>query len=61
MSVHFGHLCRNSFSRTAIFRLQYQVVGEERLVKIDQTFRSTVELARPVGATVPEVVQIRLF
>jgi hypothetical protein len=58
MSVHFAHLCRNSFSRTAIFHLQYQVVGEERLVKIDQTFRSTVELARPVGATVPEAVQI---
>ena len=58
MSVHFAHLCRNSFSRTAIFHLQYQVVGEERLVKIDQTFRSTVELARSVGATVPEVVQI---
>ena len=54
----FRPLRRNSFSRTAIFHVQYQVVGEERLVKIDQTFRWTVELARPVRATVPEVVQI---
>ena len=54
----FRPLRRNSFSRTAIFHVQYQVVGEERLVKIDQTFRWTVELARPIGATVPEIVQI---
>jgi hypothetical protein len=58
MSVRFAHLCRNSFSRTEIFHLQYQVFREGKLVKIDQTFRSTVELARPLGAIGPKVVQI---
>ncbi len=54
----FRPLRRNSFSRTAIFHVQYQVVGEERLVIIDQTFRWGAEPARPVRAITPEIVQI---
>jgi hypothetical protein len=61
MSVHFAHcveiLSRGQQSSIVSIRLW----GEERLVKIDQTFRSTVflrNLPDPFRATTPEFVQI---